>query len=156
MSGGAVASKDARDTELRKLSLRSDRTDGSSVGTAPRATRTVEVLAEPLARSPFKRILLLDQSLNMSGGGWIDSFDSGDTTKSTNGLYDVAKRQSNGNIVINDSTGTDLASISIYGNLGYKGPQAEKAAELASERLGPDANFQALFREALKALRTGS
>jgi hypothetical protein len=52
----------------------------------------------------------------------IDSFDSEDPAKSTNGLYDVTKRQSNGNIVINDSTGTDLASISIYGTLGYTGP----------------------------------
>ena len=49
---------------------------------------------------------------------------------------------------------SDLVSALL--NLGYKGPQAEKAAEVASERLGPDANFQALFREALKALRTGS
>ena len=49
---------------------------------------------------------------------------------------------------------SDLVSALL--NLGYKGPQAEKAAEVASERLGSEANFQALFREALKALRTGS
>ncbi|GHG82272.1 Holliday junction branch migration protein RuvA [Comamonas sp. JC664] len=47
----------------------------------------------------------------------------------------------------------DLVSALL--NLGYKQPQAEKAADLASERLGADANFQALFREALKALRSG-
>jgi hypothetical protein len=38
----------------------------------------------------------------------------------------------------------------------YKEPQAEKAAELAGERLGPEAAFQALFREALKVLRSGA
>ncbi|MFY0578986.1 hypothetical protein ACN28S_36185 [Cystobacter fuscus] len=38
-------------------------------------------------------------------------------------------------------------------NLGYKQPQAEKAAQSASERLGEEAAFQALFREALKVLR---
>lgn len=38
-------------------------------------------------------------------------------------------------------------------NLGYKAQQAEKAAEVASEQAGPDAPFEALFREALKALR---
>ncbi|AKQ65004.1 Holliday junction DNA helicase RuvA [Myxococcus hansupus] len=47
----------------------------------------------------------------------------------------------------------DLVSALL--NLGYKQPQAEKAADLAGERLGADANFQALFREALKALRSG-
>ncbi len=49
---------------------------------------------------------------------------------------------------------SDLVSALL--NLGYKGPQAEKAAELASERLGPEATFQTLFREALKVLRTGT
>lgn len=38
-------------------------------------------------------------------------------------------------------------------NLGYKAQQAEKAAEVASEQAGADAPFEALFREALKALR---
>ena len=48
----------------------------------------------------------------------------------------------------------DLVSALL--NLGYKAPQAEKAAELAGERLGPEAAFQALFREALKVLRSGA
>lgn len=43
--------------------------------------------------------------------------------------------------------------ISALVNLGYKQPQAEKAAQSASERLGDEAAFQALFREALKSLR---
>ncbi|RJS19256.1 Holliday junction branch migration protein RuvA [Corallococcus sp. H22C18031201] len=51
--------------------------------------------------------------------------------------------------------GTKSDLVSALLNLGYKPPQAEKAAELASERLGPEATFQALFREALKALRSG-
>jgi len=48
----------------------------------------------------------------------------------------------------------DLVSALL--NLGYKAPQAEKAAELAGERLGSEAAFQALFREALKVLRSGA
>jgi Holliday junction DNA helicase RuvA len=48
----------------------------------------------------------------------------------------------------------DLISALI--NLGYKQPQAEKAAESASERLGAEAAFQALFREALKVLRASA
>jgi Holliday junction DNA helicase RuvA len=46
--------------------------------------------------------------------------------------------------------------ISALVNLGYKPPQAEKAAEAASARLGAEAAFQALFREALKVLRTSA
>jgi len=52
--------------------------------------------------------------------------------------------------------GTQSDLVSALLNLGYKQPQAEKAAELAGERLGAEASFQALFREALKALRSGS
>jgi len=48
----------------------------------------------------------------------------------------------------------DLVSALL--NLGYKAPQAEKAAEVAGERLGSEAEFQALFREALKVLRSGA
>ncbi|MFL5353116.1 Holliday junction branch migration protein RuvA [Archangium sp.] len=44
--------------------------------------------------------------------------------------------------------------ISALVNLGYKQPQAEKAAESVTERLGGEATFQVLFREALKVLRT--
>lgn len=46
---------------------------------------------------------------------------------------------------------SDLVSALV--NLGYKPAQAEKAADAASEAQGPDAPFEALFREALKALR---
>jgi holliday junction DNA helicase RuvA len=49
---------------------------------------------------------------------------------------------------------SDLVSALL--NLGYKGAQAEKAAELASERLGPEAPFQQLFREALKSVRSSA
>jgi len=52
------------------------------------------------------------------------------------------------------AAGATADLVSALVNLGYKAPQAEKAAELAGERLGPEAAFQALFREALKALRS--
>lgn len=45
--------------------------------------------------------------------------------------------------------------ISALVNLGYKQPQAEKAADVAAEKAGEGAPFEAQFREALKALRTG-
>ena len=50
-------------------------------------------------------------------------------------------------------TGAVNDLVSALLNLGYKQPAADKAAAAASERLGSEAPFQQLFREALKALR---
>lgn len=43
--------------------------------------------------------------------------------------------------------------ISALVNLGYKEAQAEAAAQIAEERAGAEAPFEALFRESLKSLR---
>jgi Holliday junction DNA helicase RuvA len=48
----------------------------------------------------------------------------------------------------------DLVSALV--NLGYKPQQAEKAADAAAERVGPEAPFEALFREALRGIRAAS
>jgi Holliday junction DNA helicase RuvA len=48
----------------------------------------------------------------------------------------------------------DLVSALV--NLGYRSAQAEKAADVASQRAGTDAPFELLFREALKGLRSGA
>ena len=48
--------------------------------------------------------------------------------------------------------GGDLASGLV--NLGYKPAQAERAAEAAIAKLGPDAAMEALIREALRAVRS--
>ena len=62
-----------------------------------------------------------------------------------------------------ESEGTAPRAVDVRGdlvsalvNLGYKALQAEKAAEVASERAGEDASFELLFREALKGLRSGT
>lgn len=52
--------------------------------------------------------------------------------------------------------GTRNDVVSALVNLGYKGSQAEKAADLAVQRMGTEASFEALFREALKGLRSGA
>lgn len=128
VSGGAVAGIDPQDVQLRKLSLRYDRAEGTSVEASPRATRTVEILAEPVAKSPYKGALLTDQNIVMSGGS-VDSFDSSDPTKSTNGLYDIAKRQVHGDVAINAPQGTsDLGGAFIYGDVTYAGGTAPTGA----------------------------
>jgi len=53
-------------------------------------------------------------------------------------------------------SGAKADLISALVNLGYKAPQAESAAELAAERVGAEAPFELLFREALKGLRAGT
>jgi hypothetical protein len=118
LSGGAVSGVDSTDVLLRKLSLRKDRLTGASMGT-PQATRTIEILAEPLTTSLFTRPLLMQKKFTVSGG-WVDSFDSEDPTKSTGGLYDVTKRQSNGDVAIINTQGTsDLGDTPVYGDLAY-------------------------------------
>jgi holliday junction DNA helicase RuvA len=54
------------------------------------------------------------------------------------------------------ASGARADLVSALLNLGYKAPQAEKAADVASERAGVEAPFEMLFREAMKVLRTGS
>ncbi len=54
-------------------------------------------------------------------------------------------------VAAGDRVAADLVSALV--NLGYKPPQAEAAAAAAAERAGEGAAFEALFKEALKALR---
>src|SRR3984893_5438644 len=119
------ASLDARKSKsmpatevLRKLMLVFDRNTGSKV-TKPQVSRVVEVVAQ---RSSFQRAITLRNQLVMEDdNSKVDSYDSTDSTKSTNGLYDSTKRQSNGDIAINNSTGSDLHNDYVYGNLLYNG-----------------------------------
>jgi len=106
---------------LRKFSFLNDVTSG--LVSAPQVSRTVEVLAEPNTIKPFFESMTLESSLNMSGGGTIDSFDSTNPTMSTNGLYDPTKRQTNGNVGLLNSFGSDLKNTYVYGSLSYTGPE---------------------------------
>ena len=100
LSGASREGIDTKDITLRKLTLQIDRVTGTLVP-SPQAIRTVEVLAQPT--SPYDRALLLNKRFNMSGGGTVDSFDSSDPAKSTDGLYDASKKQTNGNVGVNDT-----------------------------------------------------
>ena len=124
LAGGPQSGVDKSDNLLRKVALVRDRYT-NAVLSAPQATRTVEVLARPKGGGGFA--LLLNKRLTMSGGV-IDSFHSGDPTKSTNGLYDVTKRQSEGNIGINDTEGaSNLGSAFVYGDVAYSGAAISNA-----------------------------
>jgi hypothetical protein len=77
----------------------------------------------------------------MSGGGWIDSFDSSDPAKSTNSLYDVTKRQSHGNVGVNDTHGaSDLKSTYVYGDVAYSGPNIQNTNHVQGNEISPFSN----------------
>jgi len=61
--------------------------------------RVVRVELEPDRTSPFEAALLAKSYVKHGGNASVDSFDSSDPNKSTDGLYDPAKRQMNGDIV---------------------------------------------------------
>jgi Holliday junction DNA helicase RuvA len=67
---------------------------------------------------------------------------------------DAARASASAGATAAPAAKNDLVSALV--NLGYKPPQAEKAADLATERVGAEAPFEALFREALKGLRAGA
>ena len=96
-----------QDTHLRKLSLRSERfTNGIllphdlSESEVPHASRRIEAIVRPV--SAFELAIMSLGTLDLTNQDIvIDSYDSRDPAKSTLGLYDVAKRQANGDIGTN-------------------------------------------------------
>ena len=57
--------------------------------------------------------------ISFSGGGSLDSFDSSDPAKSTNGRYDITKRQANG-MAMSNAAGADSIHVDtahIYGSI---------------------------------------
>jgi len=111
------------DNDLRKLSLIFDRKAGGTVS-SPVASRTIEVIAAPNPTNVLAYGVLMRNSINLQGSIHmvIDSFDSTNSTKSTNGQYDSAKAQSHGNVATVNSTGSNLSNQTVNGNLAYSGP----------------------------------
>src|SRR6202040_718830 len=113
-------SNQRRDNDLRKIGLRFDRKTNNAIA-SPQATRTIEVIVQALAQSIWLRGVTLRGSINMSGGGVVDSFNSSDPFKSTNGQYDSTKRQSHGDVATTTSGNSNLNNTYVYGNLAYSG-----------------------------------
>ncbi len=61
--------------------------------------RAVAVVLEPDYTSPFEAALLAKSYIKHGGNASVDSFDSTDPWKSTDGQFDALKRQTNGDIV---------------------------------------------------------
>jgi Tfp pilus assembly protein PilX len=105
---------------LRKVRLTKDLTAGAL--RMPQLARTIEVMACPPGSGLYIRGLTVKNWIGMSGSAYTDSFDSGDASKSTNGLYDVTKRQQHGDVAVN-TTGdnSDLRNTFVWGNASSNG-----------------------------------
>jgi len=63
--------------------------------------RSIELLASPPGTGLFVRGLTVEKWMQFSGSAFTDSYDSHDSTKSTNGQYVLAKRQEHGDVASN-------------------------------------------------------
>lgn len=146
LSGGSgTVSQDKLNNSLWKLSLKKNRDTGATVTGAGLVSRTIEVIAKP--GTLFPRAITLTNSMQGTSGASIDSFDSGDPTKSNNGLYDPAKRQQNAKLGSLDSTGSDLKGLSLYGDLLYTGPAPQGTQNVTGQITSP-------FNETLQPVTT--
>jgi hypothetical protein len=80
-------------------------------------TRAVRVTLA--SSSQYPKALVSKTTISFSGNNaYVDSFDSSDPSKSTNGQYDSNKKQANGDLATNGtaSNAIDLGNADIYGN----------------------------------------
>ena len=132
ITGPARANDNKLDTRLRKMSLRADRFTGgvltSQAVETPRVSRRVEAIVRPV--SAFDQAVVSLDALNLNEASIvIDSYDSRDSTKSTNGLYDVAKRQRNGSIATNSNL-INAGNAHIYGDVSTNAGTVSGAANV--------------------------
>ncbi len=79
-------------------------------------SRLVRIMATNPPTVKFNKAIAATGPITLSGGAAVDSFNSGNTNYSTNGRYDPAKRQANGNVAT-DSTANSALVISGNGDI---------------------------------------
>ena len=132
ITGPARASDNPQDTKLRRLSLRWERfTNGiltPHLLTAPQVSRRIEAIVRPV--SAFDEAVMSVGVVDLTNQNIvIDSYDSRDSTKSTNGLYDPAKRQENGDIAT-DGQLIEAGNAQIYGDVATNAGTVSGAANI--------------------------
>ncbi len=132
ITGPTRAGDDHLDTRLRKLSLLKDRfTDNvlaSQFIASPRVSRRIEAIVRPV--SAFDQAIMSAGALDLTDHNIIiDSYDSRSALKSTNGLYDVAKRQANGNLATN-GTILNAGNAQIHGSVATNSGVASGIANI--------------------------
>src|SRR5205823_8482660 len=132
ITGPARASDNPQDTKLRRLSLRWERfTNGiltPHLLTAPQVSRRVEAVVRHV--SAFDQAVMSVGVVDLTNQNIVvDSYDSSDPTKSTNGLYDVAKRQENGDIAT-DGQLIEAGNAQIFGDVATNAGTVSGAANI--------------------------
>ncbi len=135
LPGPARSGYNKQDNRLRKLTLNRQRfVDNlfTSETSTPHAARRIEAIVKPL--SSFDMAILAIQTLDLNNHNIvIDSYDSRDSTKSTNQLYDVAKRQQNGNIAT-DGTILEAGDAYVYGSVSTNSGTATGVTHVTGEQ----------------------
>ena len=133
ITGPARASDNKQDTRLRRLSLRWERfTNGILAAhpiSAPQVSRRVEAIVRPA--SAFDQAVMSVGVVDLTNQNIvIDSYDSLDPTKSTNGLYDATKRQENGDVAT-DGQLIEAGNAHIYGDVATNAGTVSGAANIS-------------------------
>lgn len=135
LTGAARVSDNKQDSNLRKLSLLADRFPGNPNRAPlplPNVSRRIEVIVKPV--SSFNLAIMAVGQLDLRDKNIvIDSYDSRDSTKSTNGLYDVLKRQENGDI----ATDGDLiraGNAQIHGDVSTNSGTIDKPGGITGQQ----------------------
>ena len=129
ITGPARANDNKQDTRLRRLSLRTDRfTGGVLTANQARVSRRIEAIVRPV--SSFDQAVMSVGALDLTDASIvIDSYDSRNADKSTNGLYDLAKRQKNGHIATNGQL-INAGNAFIYGDVSTNAGTATGVANI--------------------------
>ena len=119
ITGPARSADNKQDTRLRRLSLRFERFTGGVLTAhsiaAPQVSRRAEAIVSPV--SSFSLAAMSVGTMDLTNQNIvIDSYDSHDPNKSTNGLYDPAKQQQNGDIAT-DGNLIEAGNAHIYGDV---------------------------------------
>ncbi|MDP9291275.1 MAG: hypothetical protein M3O82_02800 [Verrucomicrobiota bacterium] len=121
---------DKRDRLLRKIDFLVDHVTHANL-TRPQAVRTVEMIARPVS---FDNALISAGVITLNDHDIvIDSFDSRDPAKSTNGNYDEAKFQQNGNIATDGSL-IEAGNAHVYGDVYTNAGTVANAANVTGEQ----------------------
>lgn len=128
--GSGIVANSKEDRALRAIDLRQDRETQEAL-VRPRATRRIEAIVKPVGA--FSKALFATDGINMNNHNIVvDSYDSRDPKKSTNGKYDPAKRQKEGDIATNGKV-IDAGQAHIYGDAATNGGTVLRADNVTGD-----------------------
>jgi hypothetical protein len=135
LPGPTMVAGEKQDLRLRKYDFLIDRRSGRNLAkpqaSRPQASRMLETIAKPVGAFPLA--VLGVGSVDMNNHNiQIDSYDSRDAAKSTNGGYDPAKRQESGDVGTNGKV-INAGGAHIYGDV-----YTNKGTVLGAENVSGD------------------